>query len=137
MANVLHRASKQYRPSVNTPDFPKEDWIINPDLSAVENVPKKYWKIIGDAVSEMTPAEKDTFVLPGAKIQRQAQAKSRSVQLIVEALADMAPGDNAGQFHSSLNALLRGKSQAAKALKDQIDSASTLAELESISDDRG
>ena len=58
MANVLNRSTKRYMKSVNTPDFPEEDWIINPDLSAVSSTPQKYWKIVGDAVLEMTTEEK-------------------------------------------------------------------------------
>lgn len=139
MSNVLHRISKQYRPSVNTPDFPEEDWIINPDLSSVENVLVKYWKITSDVVSEMSQAEKDLVdasLLPNAKTRKHQQIKGRSIQLVIEALADLGPGGNLGEFQSNLNSVLRGKSQAAKVLKDQIDSASTLTELESISDDR-
>lgn len=63
MSNVLNRATgatapywKDYRTSVNTSDFPTADWIINPDLSAVEGQPSKYWLITGDAVSLVDPA---------------------------------------------------------------------------------
>lgn len=59
MASVLNRATGEYIPSVNTPDFPAKDWIINPDLSAVTGVPGKYWKIDGDTVSPMSRAERD------------------------------------------------------------------------------
>jgi len=140
MSNVFHRIKKDYLKSVNTPDFPEDIWIINPDLSAVENVPRKYWKITGNTVSEMSQPEKDTVdasLLPAAKNLKHQQINGRSVQLVVEALADLDPGDNMGQFQSDWNTALRGKSQEAKALKDQIDLASTLTELESISDDRG
>ena len=58
MADVLNRWTKELRRSVNTPDFPPADWIENPDLSAVANVPWRYWKIVGDSVVEMTDAEK-------------------------------------------------------------------------------
>lgn len=59
MATVLNRTTKQLLASVNTPDFPTVDWIINPDLSAVAGVPVEYWKIVGDVVSEMNQSEKD------------------------------------------------------------------------------
>ena len=58
MSNVVHRTTKKYLRSVNTPDYPVEDWIINPDLSAVVQVPNKYWKIAGDVVTEMDLTEK-------------------------------------------------------------------------------
>jgi len=61
MAAVLNRTTKQYIPSANTPDYPVVDWIINPDLSAVVDVPNKYWVITGDVVSEMTQEEKDAY----------------------------------------------------------------------------
>lgn len=60
MASVLNRTTKEFRGSVNTPDFPVADWIINPDLSAVTGQPNKYWIIdpVGsDTVRLATPAE--------------------------------------------------------------------------------
>lgn len=73
MANVLNRTTKVYLVSVNTPDYPTADWIINPDLSGVQGVPVKYWKIVGDIVSEMNQSEKDAVdaaLVPGAKITK-------------------------------------------------------------------
>lgn len=61
MSNVLNRTTKQYLPSVNTPDYPSDEWIINPDLSAVTDLPSKYWVIEGDAVRKMTRAESDAL----------------------------------------------------------------------------
>ena len=58
MAAIIHRTTLEYKGSVNSPDFGPE-WIVNPDLTALVNVPKKYWKIIGDDVLEMDQAEKD------------------------------------------------------------------------------
>lgn len=59
MANVLHRTTKQYLTSVNTPDYPTVDWIINPDVSAVAGFATKHWTITGDVVTLMTQAERD------------------------------------------------------------------------------
>jgi len=62
MANVLHktRDPTDYRVSVNTPDFPVVDWFINPDVSAVAVISRRYWKRpLADPVLEMTQAEKD------------------------------------------------------------------------------
>lgn len=36
------------------------EWIYNPDMSAVVGVPSKYLVIIGDIVTEMSQAKKDT-----------------------------------------------------------------------------
>ena len=59
MADVIHRVTREYKRSVHTPDFSTVDWIINPDLSNVSNVPEKYWKISGDDVVEMSLGEKE------------------------------------------------------------------------------
>ena len=59
MANILHRVTKEYRTSVNTPDFPVADWIHDPDLAAVSGFDAKYWTIAGDAVTLMSQAERD------------------------------------------------------------------------------
>ncbi len=59
MSDVVNRTTLEYRRSVNTPDFPSADWIINPDLSAILTVPQKHRKINGDLVVEMTQSEKD------------------------------------------------------------------------------
>lgn len=61
MANVLHktRVPIDYRPSVDTPQFPEVDWFRNPDISAVAAVPQKYWRVGTNPVEEMSQAEKD------------------------------------------------------------------------------
>lgn len=57
MANVLNRTSLDYFESVNTPDYDPAEWLINPDLSALDGVPVAHWKIVGDAVLAMTVEE--------------------------------------------------------------------------------
>jgi hypothetical protein len=59
MAAVLNRTTKQYLASANTPDYPVEEWIINPDMSAVVGSQTVYWVITGDVVSLMSQAERD------------------------------------------------------------------------------
>lgn len=59
MANVLNRTTREYLPSVNTPEYPVEDWIINPDMSATIGFPSKYWVITGDEVTVMNQAQRD------------------------------------------------------------------------------
>lgn len=59
MSDVLNRDTMAFRRSVNAPDFPDPPWLHNPDLSSVEGVEPKYWKLTGDVVSEMLQAEKD------------------------------------------------------------------------------
>lgn len=60
MAKVINKTTLQLIPSVYLPDYDENDWIHNPDLSSVQDVPKKYWKIVGTSVMEMTQAEKTT-----------------------------------------------------------------------------
>ncbi|OGU80428.1 MAG: hypothetical protein A2W11_00755 [Ignavibacteria bacterium RBG_16_35_7] len=49
----------QYLISVNTPDYEGDpDIIINPDISAIEKIPLKYWKRIENNIAEMTADEK-------------------------------------------------------------------------------
>jgi len=50
MANVLNRKTKEYLISVNTPDYSQEDWIINPNLNLVKDLPVSHWIIDGDEV---------------------------------------------------------------------------------------
>lgn len=59
MAAVLNRTTKQYLRSANTPDYPAADWIINPDISAVNGWPTKYWIITGDVITLMDQAARD------------------------------------------------------------------------------
>lgn len=60
MATVVHRTAVPILIlySVNTPDYPEEIWIINPDLTILETVPIHYIKIVGDLLVEMTTEEK-------------------------------------------------------------------------------
>ena len=86
MAIVLNRTAgnsgsypydKDLRSSVNTPDFPEVDWIINPDLSAVDGQPSKYWDISGDTVSL---ANQGTHNARDADIAAQELAQSNQEQ---------------------------------------------------------
>jgi hypothetical protein len=61
MAAVLHRTTKQYLPSANTPDYPTQDWIHNPDLSGVIGFDSRYWIITGDVVTLMSQAQRDAL----------------------------------------------------------------------------
>lgn len=46
-------------PATNDTKPNSPDVLINPDISAVKNVPVKFWKRVGNAVVEMSQAEKD------------------------------------------------------------------------------
>ena len=62
MANYLHRTTKQYTTSVSPNDLqePEVNYVVNPDLSAVEGFPSIYWIITGDVVTLMDQAARDT-----------------------------------------------------------------------------
>lgn len=62
MANVINKTTFKYLRSVNTPDYPEEDWVINPDVSDLENreVPQIYWKVVEN--SEPDPDNEGQFI---------------------------------------------------------------------------
>lgn len=86
MATVLNRITKELFDSVHTPDYSAPEWLINPDLSAVEGVEAKYWKIRGDEVEEMTAEEKaqvDSGELDAYKAERIRQIDAHTTELIL------------------------------------------------------
>ena len=58
MGLVINKTTFAVLKSVNTPDYPEADWLVDPDLSSVEGVDQKYWKIAGGQVVEMNSTEK-------------------------------------------------------------------------------
>ena len=63
MPNYLHRTTKQYRTSVSTIDLPEPiaNYIQDPDISAVQGQPNRYWIITGDAVSLASAGQRTTI----------------------------------------------------------------------------
>lgn len=78
MANVLNRGTKEYLRSVHDPDYPVQDWIHNPDLSAVAGFPSRYWVITGDSVSLMTQAARGAVDAAELAARRDAEASQLS-----------------------------------------------------------
>lgn len=67
---VLNRTTKEYLVGVDASVYSSSTWIINPNVTALASVPVKYWKITGDAVSEMSSSEKiaaDSSLLPAVR----------------------------------------------------------------------
>lgn len=63
MANIVkfYTIGAEYIQSVNTPEYSSDpSVVVNPDMSAVVNVPNIYWKRNGTAVVEMNASEKAT-----------------------------------------------------------------------------
>ena len=74
MANAIHRTTKQFLQSVNTPDYPTIDWIINPDMAAVVGFESRYWTIAGDVVGLMSVAQRAAVDAAQLEAQRDASA---------------------------------------------------------------
>lgn len=117
MADVLHRATRELRRSVNTPDYPVEDWIHAPDLSRVTGQPAKYWLIDGDSVTLMSASERaavDAQETTAAKESEAAQADAGILKALTLLLLDElnALRERAGMAPRTLEQLrtaLRGK----------------------------
>jgi hypothetical protein len=64
MGAVLNRETLQYIQFVNTPDYDPTIWVINPDITPVENVAPMFWFINpDDSLSIMTDAQMTTTYL--------------------------------------------------------------------------
>jgi hypothetical protein len=120
MANVLNRTTKVFVASANTVDYPVQDWIIEPDMSAVVGFPSKYWVITGDVVSLMSEAERD--VLDAAALEAQRDAKAARMDNLEDELRATQMATNLGlnQTNARINDFL-----------DAVDAATTLANLKS------
>ena len=58
MANIFHRVTKEYRTSVNDSDISELDWLVNPDITFVKNLPWRYWIIENEQLRPATEEEK-------------------------------------------------------------------------------
>lgn len=68
----------QFLQSVNTPEYSSDpDVIVNPDITAVQAVPLKFWKRVGNAIEEMTAGEKQA-ILDAELLARKSQADTFS-----------------------------------------------------------
>ncbi|REJ89978.1 MAG: hypothetical protein DWQ35_17320 [Planctomycetota bacterium] len=76
MSTVLHRQTLEVRHSVNTPSYSSTEWLINPDLTGMAEVPREYWKVEGDAVVEMSPGEKAAIDAERLELARSAKKKA-------------------------------------------------------------
>jgi hypothetical protein len=108
MSDFLHRTTKQFVNSGNDPDYPAVDWIRNPDLSAVEGFPAKYWEITGDVVSLMDQAERDA--IDAAELEAQRDATASRLDLVEDVLRAfvLALLDERNRMADKFNALRAG-----------------------------
>jgi hypothetical protein len=62
MANVLNRTTKEYLLSVNTPDYPETEWLINPAIpEGVDINSRNTFTVSGDAIVANSKLEKDVL----------------------------------------------------------------------------
>jgi len=96
MGNVLHRQTREYLTSVNTPDYPAGEWLINPALP--EGIPPERWVIDGDAVRGPNPQEAAAF--DAADLQAAKRAKIAAIDArtseMVQSGVEVAPGKVVG-----------------------------------------
>ena len=149
MANVLHKTTLQYLRSVNTPLYMDGNWIINPNLNAVQGLAAKYWKIVGEDVQAMDQGEKDAVdsdLLAPYKVTKKATLKT-TIKDFIE--TKFSAEEQRTLFHLDSDAKANGLTnrlayllpywtwvKAAIVFKhnkdDAIASASTLAEVDSV-----
>jgi hypothetical protein len=111
MSEVLHRTKLEHITSVELGRYSITAWIHDPDLSAVDGVPKEYWKVVGDTVSEMSQAEKDVVDASGLdanKVLRRKQVNARTDQL-VDAGFPFDDGSGVKVYSMSLHAQSRAE----------------------------
>lgn len=84
MGAYLHRTTKQYFESYSPNELaePIANYIENPDMSAVEGWPSKYWTINGDLVELMSPTERDA--VDAAELEAQRDRKISTMDDVEE-----------------------------------------------------
>ena len=102
MGTVVNKTTLEIFYSINTPEYPTVDWLINPDLSALSSVPNKYWKISGSTVVEMTQAEKDQVDLDNLPDYK--QNRYNEIDLKTQSLIAAGFTYDSQTFSSSANA---------------------------------
>ena len=84
MARFLHGTTLTWREDDGT-GAARDGELTNPDLSGVEAVPSKYWKVAGGSVVEMTTEEKavvDAAELTAAKVAKMAAIDANTATLV-------------------------------------------------------
>lgn len=121
MSDVLHRTNLEHIIDVALDRFSTTAWIHNPDLSAVDGVPKEYWKVVGDTVSEMSQAEKDALV--AGSLEANKKVRRKQVNIRTDALIDAGfpfdDGNGAKVYSMSLHA--QSRAEGIFQLKDNVN----------------
>ncbi len=80
MSTVVNRVTLEVKVSVNTPEYPPSDWLINP---TIPDAPKRYWIVEGDGLREATEEEKGPI-----DVEYLAQQKESRIQELREQYED-------------------------------------------------
>ncbi len=64
MGWVVNKTTLKLITSAHLHLYDEAEWLIKPDLSAVEGVPQKHWKLVDDEILPMTPAEIEDLEVP-------------------------------------------------------------------------
>jgi hypothetical protein len=120
MASVLHRTTKAFVASANTPEYPVAEWIINPDMSAVVGFPNRYWIITGDVVTLMSQAERDAVDATMLNITRdQNSNRMDDIEDIIRALG-LATLDEINVLRTQLSLPARTGQQLKTAVRNKL-----------------
>lgn len=103
MADVLNRVTKEFKPTVNTPDFPYEEWIPSPDLSNVAGFPSKYWLIQGDDILLMDKVQRDLVDI--AETQARCDRGDAMSAGILEKISKLPPTKSTASLEDRVRAL--------------------------------
>lgn len=125
MADVFNRITKEYKKSVNTPDYPKSEWIINPDF--VPDCERKYMIVEGDTIREMATEEKAVvdYVEPAPEPTDERIEQQRIANIQAEIRKTYSASDEIGIIRESLtdvvpdNIQMKEWNKAVKAAKDK------------------
>lgn len=134
MATLYHTTTGRLLRSVDTTaflpglakPFPRRsgDYLINPDLSAVVDVPPRYWKVVGDTLQPMRQAERDAVDQARADAQtaeERAQAKLELERKTLKAFA-LTLLDEINLLRSQHALPERTAQQLQTALENKVDS---------------
>lgn len=82
MSNFIHKTTKEYRKSVNDPDYAGGDWLLveGDNQLVIDSTPAKYIKITGGVLTAMTDEER--LIVDAA--EKQVSHDAIADQLLVE-----------------------------------------------------
>lgn len=112
MSSVLNRTTKEFLQSVHEPDYPTSIWIHNPDLSSVVGVDPRYWVVVGNVISEMTAAEKDSNYLVTVQKEKMEIIDQRTRELIEQGFEYPAASGQILSLSAEMQRTLEGLHQA-------------------------